>query len=431
MTDDEPEPFVMPTEPSDDPGPALGPEPEAEPVAEAESPGEALEALVAAAQEAVEEAAASDDPDHTSAAMWGDADDEVPTDPADVWSDAAAASAENVWDLDGDEDSVWNEFGTGPAPIAAEPEPPPARPAAAEGMDHVDHDEEEPEAFAFPLGADDDRSAPPTPAVPTAADEDDEPEAFTFAVTDAPVPAHDATDEPVHDDEPAADEPADAEPLAHTEPADHDVDEPGAWTPVAAGTAADEEEDDEDDDVWISSVAHDDSAPLAEAARPRDDTGWRDLEAAQEPSWSVPDLPLRPVDDDEDEPAAFSMSVDTAGDADALGALLDDAEASTATATPDTDAPAASGGYAPGALADLDLDHLDDMVAAVEAAPAAAADDGAGADEEHAEDDGTADGDDAVADDAPLDAPTAARQVLEPGQVAFSSSRKKRRGLFG
>ncbi len=77
------------------------------------------------------------------------------------------------------------------------------------------------------------------------------------------------------------------------------------------------------------------------------------------------------------------------------------------------------------------LDALDDLsaptgLAATDTDPTAATDDGGG------DDDAEDDEGDAPEDGTPLDAATAARQVMDPGSVTFSSGgKKKRRGLFG
>lgn len=555
MTDGEPEPFRMPTEP--DANEPEGTEPDAtelgeEPAATPEegSPTERAENIADLIDEASRTAAeqtarkeAGEVPEDRSADVWGDdgvtaegdADTDTDADADAVWAAAEGASSGHVvWSEADAEGDVWADTtDTRTPPLSADParEAAAARPAAADDEDSAPG-EDEPDTFSFAIGDDrdddgggaDDRGA--APVVPPA--EAEEPDPFHFDAgpdTSAPMPVDDQPDDDV--DEPEAfsfavdegspqDQAPDASstPTASTDSSAERTDTGGTteWTVPSSGPADEDEEP--ETDVWTSDVTteteqhestedvEDAGGTMAESARPREVAGWRDLEAEKEPEWSVPDLPVRrhQDQDDEEEPAGFAAAVDdtdddapwtsgpavetvdeddhdavdedapwTSGPAaadepqepedphrvddeavdlpadvvtaqvhDALGDLLGNEREDAAPVTPATagppaaapptatsasDATASDGLDQFDELDDLDLDQFDDLDAADE--PVAEESDDAEPDDaaaEHEDDD---------RDQETLDAPTAARQVMDPGSVTFSSGGKKKRGLFG
>ena len=509
MTDGEPEPFRMstgPTEPTDADGDRAEPEATDDTAAQdagsdpdvvvggVESIDDLIDEATRTAADQAERQASGEAAEDRSADVWGDGGTDGDVDA--VWAAAQdSSSGQEVWgapDADGD---VWSDDGLqwSPASDAAStgrPEDPAqrptGRPAAAEGMDDGETADDEPGTFTFAVDDDDEVDTDSSHGGGTGdARPPEEPEPFRFE-------AGPATNAPAQVPDHVAD--ADAEePEAFTFGVDEDTAQDDdrtdrrdveEWT-VPSADAADGDEEPADD-VWTSDVTtetrQDDGteAPLAESATPRDEAGWRDLDAEQEPDWSVPDLPLRRRDDAEEEPGAFTAHVeDTDDDApwssgtveeeqpaghdpvaadlpadvvtaevhDALGDLLgngdDDhdehhaaggggapitapvpAQDSTPVPTQDT-TPVPADDDADldhfDELADLDLDQFDDLEATADEPPAEPADE-ARADEDTGEE---------AADDDTLDAPTAARQVMEPGSVTFSSGGRKRRGLFG
>ncbi|MBW3603041.1 MAG: hypothetical protein KY434_10140 [Actinobacteria bacterium] len=471
MTDEEPEPFRMPADPdAEEPATPDDDQPEGD-VAD-EGPRARAESIADLINEAARTAAEQDQaeergnvPQDRSADVWGEPAEAAPAHGTDaVWQQAEDDAASNVWDLDEDDD-MWGSAG---APIHEQPPtdeptaPPTARTpgADAEGQpdEHDQHDEhdEEPETFTFPAGPD---TTAPAALPDHTADEDEEPEAFTFAVTE---------DQPL----------GSAQPPGPASGTAAEADQVQEWTVPGAD---DDEEADVSDEVWTFSVATDQETPLADSASPRDDAGWHDLEAEQEPAWEVSDLTpraggpgeepeaftaaIQAHEDDEDDDAPWtspalpdvkhdapSDHVATAEVQDALGDLLGNGEqdapaaATPAAATPAAPTPAAATPTPDDVAGDAglddfdhlddldDLDHLDDMAAAAvptvgHADPTHPTGEDASTDEE---DDVEEVEEEAAEVDQPLDAPTAARQVMAPGAVTFSSSgKKKKRGLFG
>lgn len=539
MTDDEPEPFTMPADPGaaadapdDD---AAEAEEEAATTDAADEPGGlpgGLESIADLIDEAARTAAAQAESEQATDAhddgadLWGDGP-AGSSDASSVWDAAeAASSGRGVWQATDAQGDVWADHAprrpsasADPTRSSQDPTVPTGTPAAAEDMVNAPSADDEPDTFIFSVG--DDRSDDPLPEEPTrppAVADEEEPEPFSFAsgpATSAPMPlpsrVEDDEEEPetftfaVADDAPADDADEDVVVDVTTDAAPAPEPTIVDWA-VATPTAADDDGEHPDDDPWTfdvmadasDSTTIDEDAPLAEAAQPRPDGGWRDLEAEAEPGWSVPDLPPRTYDDEDDEPDRFSISVgdddpddvatfavaddeddddagpvtftiaddqdddqddepvtfsvadeqvdddpgDEAPDAppavemppadvvtaqvhDALGDLLGhtadepasfDSPASTSFDTP---APAASPPESAGGgddldawddVADLDLDQFDELATDTEEPDVPAGND---------------------EDDDELDAPSAAREVMEPGSVSFSSKGRKKRGFFG
>lgn len=436
MTDGEPEPFRMSTDPDAEPDA----EPDAAPDAGADAGavphggiagGESIADLInEAARTAEAQAAAEADIDpaaqaeELSASIWGDAGGGGRSGAADtsaLWDTDRATESARVW---ADDDEVWTEAAVPPEDLTTGPDPVVEEPAVEEPVIHVtdDEEEEEPEPFSFAAGPA--TTAPaPQPEHEVAADE---PETFTFALDGTVGHGGDA---------PAA--------VAPQDPAATTSAQPGSWTVPGAGAAddvGDAHGDDDDDEVWIFYVPETDTpladtdAPLAEAARPRSDTGWNDRAAAQEPRWSVPDLPLRGAGGDDDEPEGFVAAI--GGDRTPAPEAFDAGESEPAMTGPTVAEPpvktATAADEAPGLdsldmfddlddqLDDLDqldqLDQLDDQLEELEELATASPEDPE---------------EDAATTDGPLDAATAARQVMQPGAVTFSSGGVKKRRRRG
>lgn len=376
MTDGEPEPFQMSTDPGDerdgaDDAAADGPgdeTPDGQPAGAAHDdaarattlPGgvESIDDLIdeasrTAADQAIQ-AATGTAPVDRSSDVWGAVEEEDDEDLDALWSAAADRHRgshvfDDVLGPDGDEDV------TRLPPPAADP----TRSLADEPVD------DEPEVFTLPV--DDEQAAPASSAGSTedrdataradAAEDDptaaDDPEPFRFAAgpastAPAEVPDHVPTggraepdvfafafSDDAADGNGAEDEPDDTEDDTEIEVMSgvHAADDGAAAVPTAQEEPVSEEPEAPDDDAaWTFDIGEDqpwedepaagaddeEEATLAERAQPRSDAGWNDL--SDEPAtWS-----LDPIPTGDEDGFADAADLATSPDPGGFSALLDD-----------------------------------------------------------------------------------------------------------